>query len=119
MCEAMNELVITAQEAIEERLDEIETERKQLEQVLRSLRGQRSDPTRTSAGNSAAGRGPSRGRSSKRRRGTSAKTRSAVTEYLQAHPLADTAEVVRALGLEDGRVVGAQRRKLSQPQSSS
>jgi cell division septum initiation protein DivIVA len=108
----MSDLIAKARETIQQRLDEIEAERRQLEQALKSLQGS-SASSRQSGQSSSNGRRRGRRKSAKRSGGPSARTRAAVTEYLQAHPQADTAEVVEALDLKDGRVVGAQRRKLT------
>ena len=114
----MSDLIAKARETIQQRLDEIESERKQLEQALKSLPSSAASSRPASGQSSSNGSRRGRRRGSKRSRGPSARTRAAVTEYLQAHPQADTAEVVKALDLKDGRVVGAQRRKLTQPASS-
>lgn len=94
-----------AEQLIRDRLRELDDERKQLSRALSALAGGNGRRT-TSA--SKSGR-----RSSGRRRATSAKQSAAVADYLRAHPEASTADVVAALGLSDGRVVGAQRRKLT------
>lgn len=107
----MSEVLSQARGLLEERLAEIDQEKRQLESALKELR-KGSSPTgqrRRSAGSNG-----SSGRKRKRRKTSAAQTK-AVTEYLTANPTASTAEVVQALGLSDGRVVGAQRRKLAAP----
>lgn len=105
----MSDLVSKAREALETRLSEITAEQMQLEGALKSLR-----PLGRSSGTGRQVKGASRRRrASRARSGPSKEVVKAVTEYLTANPGAETAEVVSALGLKDGRVVGAQRRKLS------
>lgn len=117
----MNTHLEKAEQLIRDRLRELDDERKRLSRALSALsdgdarrspasnngRRRRSSST-TSSSKPRRRRGSGRGR-----RGDSAKQSAAVAEYLRSHPEASTAEVVEALSLSDGRVVGAQRRKLA------
>ncbi len=107
-----------AEQLIRVRLRELDDEHKRLSRALSALAGSdgRRAPTRSSGSTghrASSSSKPGRRRSSGRGRAVSAKQSAAVADYLRAHPEASTAEVVAALDLSDGRVVGAQRRKLT------
>lgn len=97
-CEVSRQIE-NAKTLLRERISEIDRERRQLDKALKALSGQ-TERSRTAP-------------TPRRRRGASATTAQAVADYLKANPQATTSEVVQALGLKDGRVVGAQRRRLA------
>lgn len=103
----MSDVVQQAREIIEARVREIDDEREQLERALGKLTGAEDGRSRRSRARSKAA-----GSRTPRKRTDSASA-GAVAEYLRTNPKASTAEVVEALGLRDGRVVGAQRRRIA------